>query len=312
MQNGEAQPGTARSGSGVLTGPASAAGKLAILRQVLAEACRELEQALSPAGEPKLELRLGEVDLGKAGDVLAAHSESIATAALRAAQWDATLLAGLDRDFLYSLVDVIFGGAGAETPFRPERNLTRIETEVVRVVFGQMTRALERSFDQTGAVSFSVERTDMPPAYDVIGRPSSVIAVATVELACAVGGGRMFIAVPQSAFVFLRPPPARKAASPAPVLDPQWRNLLGNRLYGADVTMTAVLGSKQMTLGEIADLRLGQIIEIDSVTGHRVSLDCNGQKLYWCKLAQANGAYSLNVEDAINQEQEFMDDILSH
>ncbi|MFZ5673483.1 MAG: FliM/FliN family flagellar motor switch protein [Pseudomonadota bacterium] len=312
MENSETQPGAARTGTGVLTGPASAAGKLAILRQILAEACRELEQALSPAGEPKLELRLGAVDLGKAGDVLAAHSESIATAALRAAQWDSSLLAGLDRDFLYSLVDVIFGGVGAETPFRPERNLTRIETEVVKVVFGQMTRTLERSFGQTGAVSFSVERTDVPPAYDVIGRPSSVIAVVTVELACAAGGGRMFIAVPQSAFVFLRPPQARKQAAAALALDPQWRSLLGNRLYGADVTMTAVLGSKQMTLGEIADLRLGQIIEIDSVTGHRVSLDCNGQKLYWCKLAQANGAYSLNVEDAINHEQEFMDDILSH
>lgn len=312
MQNGEAQPGTARSGTGILTGPASAAGKLAILRQVLADACRELTQLLGPAGEPKLELRIGSVDIGKAGDLLAAHSESIATAALRAAEWDAALLAGLDRDFLYSLTDVIFGGTGAETAFSSERNLTRIETEVVKLVFAQMTRALERSFGQTGAVSFAVARTDVPPAYDAIGRPSSMIAVATVDLACAAGGGRMFIAMPQSAFVFLRPPPARKPASSTPVLDPQWRNLLGNRLYGADVTMTAVLGSKQMTLGEIADLRLGQIIEIDSVTGHRVSLDCNGQKLYWCKLAQANGAYSLNVEDAINHEQEFMDDILSH
>lgn len=312
MQNSEAQPGAARSGTGILTGPASAAGKLAILRQVLADGCRELAQSLSPPGEPKLELRLGSVEIGKAGDLLAAHSESVATAALRAVQWDTSLLVGFDRGFLYALVDVLFGGAGADTPFQAERNLTRIETEVVKLVFGQMALALEGSFSQMGAVSFSLARTDVPPAYDSIGRPSSMVAAATIDLACAAGGGRMFIAVPQSVLVLLRPPPVRKAASPAPALDPQWRSLLGNRLYGADVMLTAVLGSKQMTLGEIADLRLGQILEIDSVSDHRVSLDCNGQKLYWCKLAQANGAYSLNVEDAINHEQEFMDDILSH
>lgn len=302
----------ARSGTGILTGPASAAGKLAILRQVLSDACRGLAQLLNPAGDAKLELELRSLDLGKAGDVLAAHSESIATAALRAGQWDAALLTGFDRDFAYSLIDVLFGSSGAAAPFRPERNLTRIETEVVKLVFGQMALAMEGSFGQTGQVTFGVERTDVPPAFDCIGRPSSVIAVATIELACAGGGGRMFVALPQTAFVFLRPLPARNAPRPAPVVDPQWRNLLNNRLYGADVTVTAVLGSKQMTLGEITDLQLGQIIEIESLSGHRVSLDCNGQQLYWCKLAQANGVYSLNVEDAINHEQEFMDDILSH
>lgn len=312
MQNGEGQVATARSGTGILTGPASASGKLAILRQVLAEACRSLVQSLNPGAETKLALEVRSVEMGKAGDVLAAHSESIATAAFRATQWEATLLAGLDRGFLYSLIEVLYGGTGSGAPFRPERNLTKIETEIVKAVFGQVAYALERSFGQTGAVSISLEQSNVPPAYDGIGRPSTMVAVAAIELGSAGGGGRMFIALPQSAFVYLRPLPSRKPASPAPVLDPQWRSLLGNRVYGADVTVTAVLGSKQMTLGEIADLQLGQIIEIDSLSGHRVSLDCNGQQLFWCKLAQASGVYSLNIEDAIDHEQEFMNDILSN
>lgn len=312
MPNSETDMDRPKSGTGLLTGPASAAGKLAILRQVLADACRNLTRLLASGDEAKLELQLAALDFGKAGDVLAAHSESIASAVLRAESWDASLLAGFDRDCIYSLIDVLFGGQGGEEAFRPDRNLTKIEAEIVKVVFRQVALALERSFGQAGPASFSLERTDCPPSYDCIGRPSSMIAVATIELASAGGGGRMFIALPQSAFVFLRPPPVRKAPAPAAMIDPQWRNLLGNRLYGADVSVTAVLGSKQMTLGEIADLRIGQIIEIDSVSGHRISLDCNGQQLYWCKLAQADGVYSLNVEEAINHEQEFLDDILSH
>ncbi|QIG49877.1 hypothetical protein G5V57_20415 [Nordella sp. HKS 07] len=263
MQNYESHMERPVSGTGILTGPASAAGKLAILRQVLADVCQGLTRLLAPGGETKLELQLGAIDFGKAGDVLAGHSESIASAALRADSWDASLLAGFDRDFIYSLIDVLFGGQGGDAPFRPDRNLTKIEAEIVKVVFRQVALALERSFGQTGPAAFSLERTDSPPSYDCIGRPSSMIAVATIELASAGGGGRMFVALPQSAFVFLRPLPPRKAPAPAPVMDPQWRNLLGNRLYGADVSVTAVLGSKQMTLGEIADLQIGQIIEID-------------------------------------------------
>lgn len=312
MHSDERPAGAFKSIAEALSGPGRSAGKLAILRQILAETCQGLAHSFRPAGDVKFELTLKSLDFGQAGDVLSGHSESIVTAALRAEQWETSLLAGIDRDFIHSLTDVLFGGSGGATPFRPERNLTRIELDIAKAVFNRMAAVLGQSCTETGPSSFALEHTDSPPSFEVVGRPSSMIAVATIDLGSVCGSGRMFIAFPQSIFVFLRAAPARSQASPPRTIDPHWQQLLGNRLYSADVTVTAVLGARQMTLGEISSFRPGQIIEMDSLAGHRISLDCNGQTLFWCKLAQVNGAYSVNIEGAVDPQQEFMDDILSH
>ena len=312
MLDRDQEPGTPKAGAGIFSGQASAAGKLAIIKPVLGDVARHLMQSLDPGTDVKLDIALKSVELGQAGDLLSAHSESIATAAIRAEKWETTLLAGVDSGFIYSLIDILFGGSGSEPPFRPERNLTRIELEVVKVVLKRLALALEKAFAEAGPSTFVLDQTFAPPSYDAIGRPSAMAAVGTFDLACASGGGRMFVALPQSAFVFLRNVPVRRPAHPPAPIDPQWQQLLGNRLSGASVKLTAVLGAVEMTLGDIAEFQPGQIIEMDPVSGHRINLECNGQRIYSCKLGQANGAYSLTVEDAVNREQEFMDDILSH
>lgn len=312
MQDTGPGHGLSNSGTSILTSGAGSTAKLAIVRQVLAEVCRELAQSLDPTAEAKLELTLDTLDIGKAGDVLSAHSESVATAVLRAERWDMTLLAGVDTGFVHSLIEVLFGGNGAGAPFRPERNLTRIELEVVKVVFRRLATALERGFAEVGATAFHMEESHSPPSYEAIGRPSTMVAVASIDLASVSGTGRLFVALPQSAFVFLKAAPPKKPAQPKMAVDPQWQQSLGNRLYGAEVSLMAVLGSKEMTLGEVSDFRPGQIIEMESVSSHRISLDCNGQSLFWCKLGQADGAYSLTIDDVISREQELMDDILPH
>lgn len=312
MLERENEPAMPKAGAGVFSGQAGVAGKLAIIKPVLAEVSRHLAQSLDPATDAKFELTLKAVDLGPAGDMLSAHSESIATAAIRAERWETTLLAGVDSGFIFSLIDILFGGSGAEPPFRPERDLTRIELEVVKAVFKRLAQALEKGFAEAGPSAFALEQTHSPSSYDAIGRPSAMAAVGTFDLTCASGGGRLFIAVPQTAFVFLRNVPARRPAHPPAPIDPQWQQLLGNRVSGASVTLTAVLGAVEMTLGDVIDFRPGQIIEMDKVSGHRIALECNGQQIYSCKLAQADGVYSLTVEDVVNREQEFMDDILSH
>ena len=43
----------------------------------------------------------------------------------------------------------------------------------------------------------------------------------------------------------------------------------------------------------------------------RVHLECDGQRMVVCQFGKSNGVYTLRVDDFIDREQEFMNDILS-
>lgn len=306
-------PGTAqRTGIALLTGSGQAVDKLPVLRDVMKNLTLALPESLHPSAAARLELSLLSVDAGKAGDVLSAHAESVAGAAIQCERWDGRILAGIDRGFLQSLIDALFGGDGNEPPYLAERPLTKLETAIVKWLFQQLGSALRSAFERIVETTFAVEKVDCPPAFDCIGKPSAAIASASFTLKCNGGTGRMFVAFPQPALAFLKSAPVSEPAVTAPAADPAWTRLLGSRISRAGLSMTATLGSTQMTLGDIAGFRPGQIIGLDTVSQNRVRLDCNGQALYWCTLGQADGSYTLSIEREIDREQEFMDDILSH
>ncbi|WP_244532061.1 FliM/FliN family flagellar motor C-terminal domain-containing protein [Methylocapsa palsarum] len=61
----------------------------------------------------------------------------------------------------------------------------------------------------------------------------------------------------------------------------------------------------------MADLRVGQIFALQATIKTRVKLKCNAEPLFWCSLGQDAGCYTMRVEDFINKEQEFIDDVAS-
>jgi flagellar motor switch protein FliM len=75
--------------------------------------------------------------------------------------------------------------------------------------------------------------------------------------------------------------------------------------------LTAVLDERAGTLGEVAAFQVGQVVELNATAHGRVRLECNGERLMWCHLGKSQGKYTLRVDQLVDREQEFMDDILS-
>ena len=70
------------------------------------------------------------------------------------------------------------------------------------------------------------------------------------------------------------------------------------------------LEERFLSLGEIADLKIGDVIELQATPRSRVKLESNQQGLFWCHIGQSEGAYVLKVDELIDQEKEFLDDVL--
>ena len=71
-----------------------------------------------------------------------------------------------------------------------------------------------------------------------------------------------------------------------------------------------MIEERQFDLRDIAGLEIGQVLTLQATAKSRVKLECNAEPLFWCDFGQADGFYTLRIDEFVNQEQEFIDDIL--
>ncbi|WP_346432824.1 FliM/FliN family flagellar motor C-terminal domain-containing protein [Breoghania sp.] len=68
---------------------------------------------------------------------------------------------------------------------------------------------------------------------------------------------------------------------------------------------------QHVTLGDIVNMEVGQLIELQATPRSPVKLECNKQPIFTCRLERLDGAYTLQVEDLIYQNENLLDDLLS-
>jgi flagellar motor switch protein FliM len=83
--------------------------------------------------------------------------------------------------------------------------------------------------------------------------------------------------------------------------DQRWTGLLRRQLLSAEVELVAPLGGVQITLGEVAKLKAGDIVPIE--VGNLVNVRVDGVPLLDCRYGINNGQYALKVEQFVTPEE---------
>ncbi len=78
----------------------------------------------------------------------------------------------------------------------------------------------------------------------------------------------------------------------------------------AEMTVKGVLEGIPMTLGEVAAIEVGHVLKLHGSGMGRVRLECGEHDLFWCKLNQAEGRYTLEIQEPIIEERDILDDII--
>ena len=121
----------------------------------------------------------------------------------------------------------------------------------------------------------------------------------------------MFLIVPHSTLNPLRQKLAHVVVSDGRAADPNWREQMENEVQRTEVTLSAVLDERTLSLGDVVKFHVGQVIELEATPRTLARLENNNQVLFWCQIGQLDGYYAMQVSDPVDQKQEFVDDILS-
>lgn len=273
----------------------------------MATACAESLRQLAAS---QAYYSLSHVESGRIGDILDSYEGMAIVGVFHSPEWDSHVIVGFDRDFVFSMIEVLFGADGSEPPVDDERSFSNIEMRIAVALFEQVAKALQGSFALVSQATFKFQRLETRMDFAVIGRRNNLSICAKFLLQALNRGGEMFVLIPQGALTPMRQQLASTAAGESSPRDPVWTRHIRGEVQRTEVRLRAVLEQREITLGEASQLAVGQILQLQATPRSRVKLESAEQALFWCSLGQAEGAYVLRIEEAVDLEQEFIDDIL--
>ncbi len=254
-------------------------------------------------------LSVSNIESGRIGDILEDYESNAIAAMYHAVDWDTRILVGFDRDFVFTMVEVLFGSDGSEPPLDDERGFSNIEMRVAQALFDEAGKAVQAAFGPISKTALNLERIETRMDFAIIGRRNNLAVVAKLLIQALGRGGEMFVIIPQSALSPMRQSLAHVVSGDVTTADPRWSKQMQSEVSRTAVTLEAVLEERTVDLGDVAEFAVGQVLELQATAQSLVRLDCNGQALFRARLGQSKGAYMLEIKHVIDTEQEFVDDL---
>ncbi|MTI16940.1 flagellar motor switch protein FliM [Rhodobacteraceae bacterium RKSG542] len=246
------------------------------------------------------------------GEALDEYEDRAVIAVLHAPEWDARILLGFDKSFIFSMIELLLGGDGEEDTYIEDRALTNVEHRLARRMFDEAALALESAFGAIADATLKVERLETRTEFAQTGRRSNPCVLCRMNAEIIGRQGEIFIILPQAALNPMRQNLTQVLSGEVSGRDTRWTKQFQSEIQRTEVKLTAVLEEQRLTLDEVAQFEVGLVLELNATPKTPVRLHCNGQPLFNCKLGQVAGSYTVRVEELIQQEGELLDDILSN
>jgi flagellar motor switch protein FliM len=213
------------------------------------------------------------------------------------------LIIALDERIDDLVVSSIFGEVIADAAGAPgsggRRPRTTIEAALLEAFARALGMALEAAFVPIAPIALAFEQlTTLTDPY-ALGKRDSEAAAARFSLQMNGGVCECLVLLPQALLLPFRKELAHDPAADAPAADRRWSRLMEVGVQQTRLPVTAVLEEVAMSLGDIANLRAGGVLPLQSSDFNAIRLECSGRRMFTCKLGQENGRYRLEIEGPI-------------
>jgi len=242
-------------------------------------------------------------------EVLSSYRGAVG-AVLHSPELDCRALVTYDANFVFSLLQVLLGGDGSDAQEPPTRPFTKIEMALVQRMSDLTARSLPNALAGLVSASFKVERQEQIVDTSMMGRRDAAVVTADIQFQALGLRGKMTIALPQTALQPIRQKLARDLSTDSASVDPQWTRQMQDGVSSAEILVKGILEEIPMTLGEVAAIEVGHVLKLQGLGMGKVRLECGDHALFWCKLDQVDGRYTLEIEEPIVEKNDILEDLI--
>lgn len=205
-----------------------------------------------------------------------------------------------DPNLVFLVVDNMFGGDGRFHTRVEGRDFTATEQRIIQGLLGVVFAEYERAWSPVFQLQFEYIRSEMNSQFANIATPSEIVVATTFTLEFGGAQADMHICFPYSMVEPIRDILYSTMQSDHITQDKRWVGLMSKQIHGVDVNLVATLGSAKISLRDIVNFKVGDIIPLD--VPENIEAHVDGVKVLECKYGTQAHHYALKVERFIRPE----------
>lgn len=182
------------------------------------------------------------------------------------------VLVVLEANLVFCLVDIIFGGTGAE-PYQVEgREFTSIENSVIRKVLGVILDDLKEAWKTVQPVSLKIVKSEVNPQFITVVPPNEPVAIVNFELGINGTAAQLTFCYPYAALEPLRDKLAGVVHNEPSVEGSAWAEQFRSQLMEVPVEVVVELGRAVITGKDLLNLSAGDVIQLDTCSKEKLKV----------------------------------------
>jgi flagellar motor switch protein FliM len=230
--------------------------------------------------------------------VLRGHREDSVIGSIVVKDLSCMILVMLDGTLVHAMVELLCGGNGVETQAAEPRPATAIDQQFAQIMFTQTAAAIQTDWAEFGFDSARAAKIEGMLSPDIFG--ARVEDVSVIDFTIGIFGlhGTLRLVLPPAARDRFT---ADAENGQADGTDPLWMAQLQQEVGRAEVALSAYLDAKDIPLGALAALKIGQILPLPADARSRASLVSDGTVLYRGEIGRDDTHYSVRVSELVSE-----------
>jgi len=199
-----------------------------------------------------------------------------------------------DPTLVFLVVDTMFGGDGRFHTRIEGRDFTQTEQRIIQRILNIVFDTYTQSWAPVYPVEFEYTRSEMNTQFANIATPNEVVVAITFNVELGPASGEIHFCLPYSMIEPIRDILTSTLQGEVLGTDKRWVKLMTQQVQAAEIEIVADLAKTKMQLGEVLNMKVGDVIPLhiaDEIEGQ-----VDGIPVMLCKYGLFNGQYALRVE----------------
>lgn len=211
-----------------------------------------------------------------------------------------TAILELNPNIVFSIIDRLFGGPGLPPP--KSRPLTDIEEVIIKRVIAKTLESLQEAWKQVIHLEPRLEVIETNPQFTQIVPPNDMVVIITLQTKIGQAEGLINICIP---YLVIEPIMSKLtttywvASSVAKQSSIESISSLQRKLENALVPMIVELGRVTVTVKELLDLSVGDVLQLETAMNSELKILIGKKEKFSCKPGLSGKRLAVQITGSI-------------
>jgi flagellar motor switch protein FliM len=256
-------------------------GRLPTLETIHDRFARLLRLSLSTTLRRPLEIQISSQTICSFGDFSRSLEKPSSLHVLKLEPLKGSGLLVLPARLILTLVDLLFGGDGKPIEIHEDRDFTLIEKRVTAKVAEELCRCYIESWTSVYPINVSIASSETNVQFINIAQPNDPVNVVDCEVTIEGAHYTLSICLPYATIEPIKDILKGAFINETHQADGIWSQRLRGTLMESGVEVRGLLGSATITVREMLQMKVGDILQLNEDYEHPVEILVEGTRKFW-------------------------------